>query len=360
MADQTEQTSQLQLFADPSAARRGRTAAIREFILRHVHANPQTISQLAAEEFGISRRAVNRHIRELTEEGFLRAEGATRARIYALRTLDRFARDLPVNSELQEDVVWANDIAPRLDAMPKNVFEICQYGFTEMLNNVIDHSASPNVSIIFERTAIDVTIRIADYGIGIFKKIAAELGLEDEHHAILEIAKGKLTTDPDRHSGEGIFFTSRMFDRFGILSGKLYFGSIHQDDWLLDTDGHHTGTYVILQIDIGSNTKAKDVFDRFTGDFKDYGFSRTNVPVNLMLHEGEKLVSRSQAKRLLNRVDRFTEVVLDFEGIETVGQAFADEIFRVFPNSHPEVHIVPIRASSEVQQMINRALVRGE
>ena len=37
------------------------------------------------------------------------------------------------------------------------------------------------------------------------------------------------------------------------------------------------------------------------------------------------LVARSQAKRLLERFDRFEEVVLDFDGVRQVGQGFADE-----------------------------------
>ena len=56
---------------------------------------------------------------------------------------------------------------------------------------------------------------------GIFKKIQKALDLLDERHAILELAKGKLTTDPKHHTGEGIFFTSRMFDEFTILSGGV-------------------------------------------------------------------------------------------------------------------------------------------
>src|SRR5882762_5697831 len=60
--------------------------------------------------------------------------------------------------------------------------------------------------------------------VAIFRKIATALGLANEAHAILELTKGKLTTDRQRHSGEGIFFTSRMFDWFGILSHNLYLG----------------------------------------------------------------------------------------------------------------------------------------
>ena len=98
--------------------------------------------------------------------------------------------------------------------LPDNVKAIWAYGFSEMLNNAIDHSSGTGVFIQFERTAVNTEITICDDGEGIFKKIQRELQLNDERHAVLELVKGKLTTDPERHSGEGIFFTSRMFDEF--------------------------------------------------------------------------------------------------------------------------------------------------
>ena len=48
---------------------------------------------------------------------------------------------------------------------------------------------------------------------------------------------------------------------------------------------------------------------------------------------------------------------LDFAEVANIGQAFADEIFRVFANEHPEVELVAMHAASEVQQMIRRAEV---
>ena len=38
----------------------------------------------------------------------------------------------------------------------------------------------------------------------------AFLDLSDERLASLELSKGKLTIEPRRHSGEGVFFTSRV------------------------------------------------------------------------------------------------------------------------------------------------------
>jgi hypothetical protein len=74
-----------------------------------------------------------------------------------------------------------------------------------------------------------------------------------------------------------------------------------------------------------------------------------------MRYGDDNLVSRSQAKRLLMRVDRFKTVVLDFSGIASIGQAFADEVFRVFRAKNSGVEVVPIHTSSEVKRMITRA-----
>ena len=66
-------------------------------------------------------------------------------------------------------------------------------------------------------------------------------------------------------------------------------------------------------------------------------------------------MSRSQAKRLLARVDRFSIVIFDFATVESIGQAFADEIFRVFERAHPNIKLVAINTSKSIDQMINRA-----
>lgn len=55
----------------------------------------------------------------------------------------------------------------------------------------------------------------------------------------------------------------------------------------------------------------KEIFDEYADPDKDPSFHKTCIPVKLMQHEGESLLSRSQAKRLISRFDRFTEVILD-------------------------------------------------
>ena len=87
-----------------------------------------------------------------------------------------------------------------------------------------------------------------------------------------------------------------------------------------------------------------------------YAFLKTQTPIRLAMPGDPSLISRSQAKRVLARFDKFTEVTLDFEGVASIGQAFADEIFRVFANEHPKIKIAYTNAQTGVEQMIKRAI----
>jgi biotin operon repressor/anti-sigma regulatory factor (Ser/Thr protein kinase) len=329
---------------------------VRKFIIESLGEHPRDIVRVTAEKFGCSRQAVHKHLQRLIADGSVTDGGRTRNKTYRLAPLVKWRKQYQLASGLAEDAVWRADISDSLGKVPENVLSIWQYGFTEMLNNVIDHSGARVVSISLEKTAAATTIDISDDGIGIFKKIQSALGLMDERHAVLELAKGKFTTDPRNHSGEGIFFTSRMFDVFFILSGEVFFS--HQfdekEDWILQSGTSSGGTLVRMVLHNHTARTTKKVFDKFTSD-DDYGFTKTVVPVKLMRYGDDNLVSRSQAKRLLTRVDRFKTVVLDFSGVAAIGQAFADEVFRVFRSKNPSVEVVPVNTSSEVKRMIARA-----
>lgn len=335
---------------------RVRGEPVRRFLIEHIDTYPADIVRVTAEKFGCSRQAVHKHMLRLINEGAVTVSGATRSRRYSLAPLSAWSKTYRLAEGLAEDAVWREDIAPLLSKLPDNVLGIWHYAFTEMLNNVIDHSGATHVVITVSRTAAATTVDIYDDGVGIFKKIQAALDLADERHSVLELAKGKFTTDPAHHSGEGIFFSSRMFDEFHILSGEVYFSHEFEktEDWILQRSGSRGGTLVAMKLHNHTARTTKKVFDKFTSS-EDYGFNKTVVPVKLMQYGDDNLVSRSQAKRLLARFDRFKIVMLDFAGVTSIGQAFADEVFRVFRAKHPEVELVPIHLSSEVRRMISRA-----
>jgi hypothetical protein len=81
----------------------------------------------------------------------------------------------------------------------------------------------------------------------------------------------------------------------------------------------------------------------------------TVVPVRLAKYGTENLISRPQAKRVLLHVNKFKNVIFDFSEVTVVGQAFADEIFRVYASNHPEIALASINTNYEVKKMITRA-----
>jgi DNA-binding Lrp family transcriptional regulator len=340
-----------------------RTDEIRRAILEEVDNISSVPAGQIAKDFGISRQAVFKNIRELVASGVLVKTGSTEYP-YRIKPLREVKVTVQVGPESQENRVWSELVAPLLTEMKSNVREISHYGFTEMFNNVIDHSMSKTADIWASVDALVVRIAIQDHGIGIWKKLQEAFHLDDPRHALLELTKGKLTTDPRRHTGEGIFFTSRMFDKFYIASEKLTFTRFQQgDEWLFDVreDDAGPGTRVSMRLHVDSEQTPKAVFDAFTTELDDFGFSKTNLSVELAKYEGDHLISRSQAKRLLARLDKFKEVYLDFKGVTEIGQAFADEIFRVFTREHPDIKLIPTNTAPAVLQMIRRARsVEGE
>lgn len=335
-----------------------KTNLIRQFILENVDTHPTDIARVTSKQFGVSRQSVVRQLSALSNQGLITSRGITKGRRYGPAWLVDREFSHQASPDLQEDVVWRAEIRPQLDDISANIVEICQYGFTEILNNAIEHSESKEIVVGVRLNSLMISLTVSDGGIGIFNKIQRDLKIDDSRHALLELTKGKLTTDPDRHTGEGIFFTSRMFDSFSILSGELLFSaSVGADDWLIETETREltAGTLVEMRIRRESKRTLKDIFDKYSGQ-PDFDFSRTYVPVKLARYGDELLVSRSQARRVLARFEKFREVLLDFSGVATIGHSFADEIFRVFKKEHPTVNIVAVNATDTIRATINKVL----
>jgi anti-sigma regulatory factor (Ser/Thr protein kinase) len=319
---------------------------IRQFILARVDEHPHDIAQLTAKQFGLTRQAVNLHLQRLLADSDLVRLGKTRRTRFFLAPKKTWKKHYA--RKQSESDVWENDVLPQISDLPDNALDIWRYCFTEMVNNAVDHSSGTRITVQLKRTAVNVEIAIIDNGVGIFKKIQRAMKFSNERYSALELAKGKFTTDPEHHTGEGIFFTSKMLDAFDISSGGVYFISVSPLK-------NPKGTAVWMKLKNTSDRSRKKVFDAYASPENDYAFSKTVVPVKMAEQSPNDLISRSQAKRLLLRIDRFRTVVLDFQKVNQIGQAFADEIFRVFALSHPGIDVQFINANEEVLKMIRRA-----
>ena len=96
-----------------------------------------------------------------------------------------------------------------------------------------------------------------------------------------------------------------------------------------------------------------DLFKKYQTDSDTYDFGKTSVKIKLYTM-GTIYISRSQARRVLVGLEKFNSIILDFDKVPTVGQAFADEIFRVFKLKHPQIEITPIKMQEGVKFMVER------
>lgn len=329
-------------------------SSITEDVVKH----PHDLTRHISEKLDITRVAANKYIHKLEEAGWIARSGPSTRPVFSPGYKRQVSR-LYALQGLEEDVAWSKDFRQYFGLTP-NVLSIVNHGFTEMLNNAIDHSGGSEVFVWARQTEHRMKLVVSDNGVGIFAKISSALGLPDMRQALFELSKGKFTTDPSKHSGEGVFFTSRMFDLFEINANGLEFNH----DQKFDLDLLHeakgvfpNGTAVFMEIDLASQRTTAEVYAQFTNAPHDFDFSRTVVPMRLAQFGEEQLVSRSQAKRLIARFDRFKTVILDFDGVQEIGQAFADEIFRVYGSQHPDIELIPEKMTEQVERMWLRAMV---
>jgi anti-sigma regulatory factor (Ser/Thr protein kinase) len=272
-------------------------------------------------------------------------------------------RELPTFG-LDETAVWeATKRTLKLD--DSNAVRIVGHAFTEMLNNAIEHSESETVAISWWVSPTQLCFEIADTGVGVYEKVRTTFGLDSAEDAVGEVSKGKRTSAADRHTGEGIFFTSKMVDIFKLSSSSLCWtvDNLERHDTGLSSIRGVAGTKVMCQIDQRTTRAITDVFAEWTvptpGDEEVRTFDKTSITVKLF-QKGE-LISRSEARRLLHGLEDFSEILLDFTGVTGVGQGFVDEVFRVWPNHHPGKTIRPINLDDRaVRFMVQRGLPASE
>ncbi|MFH1093670.1 MAG: DUF4325 domain-containing protein [Candidatus Omnitrophota bacterium] len=337
---------------------------IRTVILGLLDKNGQVKSSEAVKLSGFSRAYVNRYFRSLRDEGKIVLLGkankayyipATQTAVKKAKQDIKFAHRILENKNLQEHEVL-NDIKKTsviFQDISENVALLVEYAFTEILNNAIEHSQSAKIEVIIEKDQQNISFRIIDKGVGIFNNIMEKRGLNNALEAIQDLLKGKQSTAPQTHSGEGIFFTSKIADNFIIQSGskKLIFSNL-LDDIFIKNIKNVLGTKALFSISCDSNRQLSEIFKQYTDET--FSFNKTEVKVRLY-QQGVAYISRSQARRILSGLDKFKKIILDFERIDNIGQGFADEIFRVWHARYPQIKIETVNSDENVQFMINRA-----
>jgi anti-sigma regulatory factor (Ser/Thr protein kinase) len=337
----------------------------KELIIKYLKKKKTASGNELCDLLGISRQALNKHIQELISKSIIAKNGTTKNTLYEYASDKIEKRSLTYKKtlrleNLEEDMVFQSlDSALRLNKnVNKNTVGIIRYAFTEMLNNAIEHSQSDQcvVSVLLDDHQLHFKIR--DYGIGLFYSIYSKLGFTDENAAVGELFKGRTTTMKERHSGEGIFFTSRCGDNLQLRSHNIHLTfDAKNEDIFVEEKKFIRGTEVQLTISKNSKRKLEDIFRVFAPEEFDYRFEKTRVFIKLY---NAAYVSRSEAKRLLQGLEKFKEIVLDFKGVRSIGQGFCDEIFRIFKRDHPDIRIRLENINDVLQPMIDHVATISE
>jgi hypothetical protein len=209
------------------------------------------------------------------------------------------------------------------------------------------------VIVAFEAQGRTV-VAVRDDGVGVFRRVCEDFGFRSSQEAIVQLEKGKLTSDPSRHSGEGLFFSSKTVAQFRLESqGVAWVVDNLVGDSGIGPSSVSRGTLATLTTVRGRTPRLEDVFRAYT-EPDTLRFTRTRTTVKLAA-VSSTLVSRSEARRITERLTEFAHVTLDFSGVEVVGQGFCDEVFRVFARRHPEVTLEPVGMNEAVAFMVARA-----
>lgn len=337
---------------------------LKEVILRLAQENDKikTSNVLAEIKGRLSRTYVSRVINALVKEGKLVKGGSTAGAFYVL----------PENKDLILSEIIYKKIFPRkgleehkvLDeinqtriylGLKDNVRSIFNYTFSEMLNNAIEHSKSEKVSVNVFKSKKELVFFVEDFGIGVFRNIKEKKKLKSELEAVQDLLKGKTTTQPQLHTGEGIFFTSKVADSFALesFSVRLIIDNKIKDIFVSNLKKKYEGTKVIFIVSLNSNVHLADIFRKYQTNQDTMAFDKTEVKIKLYTM-GTIHVSRSQARRILHGLHKFRSIIMDFDKVPMIGQGFADEIFRVYQSRHPEIKITPVNMNEAVEFMINR------
>ncbi|OHA87742.1 MAG: hypothetical protein A3A96_02070 [Candidatus Zambryskibacteria bacterium RIFCSPLOWO2_01_FULL_39_39] len=317
---------------------------------------------------GVSRQYVNMVISGLVAEKKVIKLGGTRNAFYISSDYAQKHPDiLPTtfkkkyrNVSLEEHQVLMEleEKFPLISNIPENIKSIFTFAFSEMFNNAIEHSESKIISVEVNLRSNKLSFIIEDSGIGVFRNIMKKKGLRSTTEAIQDLLKGKTTTMPKSHSGEGIFFTSKASDLFILDSfgHQLSIQTQLSDVKVKQISISKRGTRVIFEVSVQSKLHLNDVFKKFTNltDNSNFGFDKTEIRVKLFTTSGVH-ISRSQARRILSGLEKFKIILLDFDKVPVVGQAFADEVYRVFQNAHPDILIQEENISASVKFMVERA-----
>lgn len=297
---------------------------------------PHHLVEHVMDREGCGRPAARRVLSQLVSAGWLIREGTTRQPTWRPGLLRQFVHGYALRG-LAEDRCWQQDVAPFLD-LPRPISRLLQHAHGELLNNAVDHSGGEQVTVSLRLTPSHAQLMVSDDGLGLFEQLRRSFDIDDARVAMLELAKGKLSSQPERHTGRGLHGLSRLADVFDVQANGAAFQHRGWEaaGWHDGRPSERRGTTVYVSFSLESDRTLDGLLADASHDGEGRRFDATVVPLHLLCGPQTMLDSRAQARRVAARLPLFRRVALDFSGVDEIGPAFADELFRVLPALWPD------------------------
>ncbi|HEX4508898.1 MAG TPA: ATP-binding protein, partial [Burkholderiaceae bacterium] len=281
-------------------------------ITADAQAHPHDLASNLARRHAVTRATILRHLKRLVELGWLEREAGGSARF-------KPGPQREVNLQyptagLDEHTPWVRDVQPMLALAPAAA-RLAQHVFGEILNNAVDHGEATTVNVSIRQTPSHLHLLISDDGVGVFDQLARRAGLADVQRAALELAKGRLTTQPAAHGGRGLFFVARMVEAMNVQSNGqvLQWRDRGASVRLLAHPLERPGTTVFVSLRLDTDVRTSDAYGAYGSAQAPLDFSRTQVPLRLLTDAGHALDSRAQARWVVSRLELFATAELDFD-----------------------------------------------
>ena len=328
---------------------------IKQFILQNLTQHQKDIIKATIRQFGLSRQAILKHMHTLIQEDKVVAHGKTRDRYYELMPLVNYSQSIDISNGFRPDKLIQDQIRPKLKHLPTNIREICEFSLSALFNNVLDHANGTHLSYKIYVTEDEVHLLINDNGVGLFYKINDAQNLKGNHLSAIEVAKGRVTSDPINHAGEELMTVLHLFDTGIIEATGLCLTFINKtSDWTISESSQLKGTKIHLKIETNTKRTCQEVFQRIFNREK----QSVRIPVKLARANGEQLNSRIQAQSLVHNIKDLDEIQFDFRQIDLIGPAFADELLRRTKEKNKNISVSWINTTGTINMLMSRAAKR--
>ena len=327
-----------------------RDYAIKAFILDYVSEHTDDIVEHTADYFGLSPATINKHIKNLLEEQLISIQDKTS---YILGPIREHTKHYALDDTLDVASVWTEDFLPLLSVADNDIQKTCRYAIEAIINNTIQYSQGQNVYVYLRHTPDDILMIIRDDGQGLLQQLQQQHKLNQAALCFLELAKGAFSGQDN--AGNSLSICARSFSDFAIDSGNDTFTYQPNSMFVpLPDDGRGEGS-TIIRLLLSNQDKSK--LTQVTQQVAD---KHCHIPVHLVQIQNKNALSLSQAKYVLARAEQFSSIELDFQGVNTLTPAFANEIFFSFAEAHPNITLTYINANDRVEKHIQRTLAKAK